>query len=259
LDAAGDLLIADTYNYRIRKVPGVAAALPVTLSAASYTAPVAPGSIVAIYGTNLATTGTEAATLPLPTKLAGASATITDSSGATASLPLFYAGPGQINAEIPQTASAGTATLTVTGPSGIQIAPVTLATVAPGLFTANASGKGVAAGQLVANQPNGQQTTVDIFTCPAGGCVGVPLDVSSGATALVLFGTGIQNRASLSDVTVQIGSQTLTAFYAGPAPNFVGLDQVNVLLPASLAGSGTVNITVTVSGAVSNVVTATFQ
>jgi uncharacterized protein (TIGR03437 family) len=57
----------------------------------------------------------------------------------------------------------------------------------------------------------------------------------------VLYGTGIQNRASLSDVTVTIGSQTLPAFYAGSA-GYAGEDQVNVMLPASLAGSGTVNV-----------------
>ena len=232
-----------------------------TVSAASGMAPVAPGSIVSIYGSNLATTGTSATTVPLPTNLGGTSVTITDGSGATAALGLFYAGPNQINAEVPETASTGTATLTITTPSGTQTASVMLAAVAPGLFTANQSGKGVAAAQLVTNQSNGQQTTVDIFNapCAAGACVGIPLDVSSGNTALVLFGTGIQNRASLSDVTVMIGGQALPGFYAGPAPMFTGLDQVNVLLPASLAGSGTVNITVSISGTQSNVVTATFQ
>ncbi len=71
----------------------------------------------------------------------------------------------------------------------------------------------------------------------------------------MLYGTGIQNRAALSDVTVTIGGLTLPAAYAGAAPKYAGEDQVDVLLPASLAGSGTVNVTVSVSGAVSNVVT----
>jgi uncharacterized protein (TIGR03437 family) len=261
LDSAGNLLIADSANNRVRQVASVTSALATAVSAASGTAPVAPGSIVSIYGSNLATSGMAATSLPLPTNLAGASVSITDSSGATASLPLFYAGPTQINAEIPPTASAGMATLTITTPSGIQTASVMLATVAPGLFAANQDGKGVAAAQLVTNQSNGQQTVADIFNapCAAGSCAGIPLGVSSGQTALVLYGTGIRNFASLSDVTVLIGSVNLSVFYAGPAPNYAGLDQVNVFLPANLAGSGTVNITVSVSGTRSNSVTATFQ
>jgi uncharacterized protein (TIGR03437 family) len=234
---------------------------PVTVSAASGVAPVAPGSIVSIYGSDLATGSTSATTLPLPTNLGGAGVTITDSSGAQTALPLFYASPKQINAEIPQSAIAGGATLTITTASGSQTAPVTLAAVAPGLFSANQTGAGVAAAQFVSDQAGGGQTTVDIFQCSggAGTCVAVPLDVSGGNTALVLYGTGIQNRAALSDVTVTIGSHTLPVTYAGAAPKYAGEDQVDVLLPASLAGSGTVNVTVSVSGAVSNVVTVEIQ
>ena len=125
------------------------------------------------------------------------------------------------------------------------------------MFSANQTGKGVAAAQLVTNQTNGTQTIVDVFQCAgaAATCAPVSFDVSGGNSALVLYGTGIQNRASLSDVTVTIGSQTLPVTYAGAAPNYAGEDQVDVLLPASLAGSGTVNVSVTVSGIVSNVVT----
>jgi uncharacterized protein (TIGR03437 family) len=235
---------------------------PVTVSAASGTAPVAPGSIVSIYGSNLATTGTSAASLPLPILLGGTSVIITDSTGAQTALPLFYAGPTQINAQIPPTASAGAATLTITtAANGTQTGPVTLAEIAPGLFSANESGKGVAAAQLTTNAADGTQTTFNIFQCSGGTgtCVAVSFDVSGGNTALVLYGTGIQNRAALSDVTVTIGGLTLPAAYAGAVPNYAGEDQVNVLLPSSLAGSGTVNVSVTVSGTVSNVVTVAIQ
>jgi uncharacterized protein (TIGR03437 family) len=225
-----------------------------TVSAASGMGPVAPASIVSIYGANLAATSLAAVSLPLPTTLAGTSATVTDASGVQTSLPLFFAGPSQINAEIPDTASGGPVVITINTPSGAVSSPVVITPVAPGLFSENESGQGVAAAQFA----NGQQPVIDIFNCAAGSCVGIPLDVSSGNTALVLYGTGIQNRTSLSDVTVTIGSQTLAAAYAGSA-GFIGEDQVNVLLPASLAGSGTVNITVSVAGTASNVVTATFQ
>jgi uncharacterized protein (TIGR03437 family) len=264
-DGKPDLAFSDSFGNNVTVLLNtfvVAIAAPVTVSAASGTAPVAPGSIVSIYGSSLAATGTSATSLPLPTNLGGTSVTITDSSGVQTALPLFYAGPTQINAEIPQTASDGSATITVsTTANGSQTGSVTLAEIAPGLFSANETGKGVAAAKLVTNETNGTQTTVDIFQCSgaAATCVAVPLDVSGGNTALVLYGTGIQNRAALSDVTVTIGSQTLPAAYAGAAPNYAGEDQVNVLMPSSLAGSGTVNVSVTVSGIASNVVTVAIQ
>jgi uncharacterized protein (TIGR03437 family) len=239
----------------------IKAASATTISSAGGIAPVAPASLVSIYGSNLASAAMSATSLPLPLTLAGASAIVTDASGVQTPLPLFFAGPTQINAVIPASANSGPAVITISTPSGPVTSPVVLYPTAPTLFTANQNGMGVAAGQLVTNESNGKQTVAAIFNvgCAPGSCVGTPLDVSSGATALVLFGTGIQNRAALSDVTVAIGSQTLLAAYAGPAPGFTGLDQVNVLLPASLAGSGTVNISVTVAGTQSNVVTATFQ
>jgi uncharacterized protein (TIGR03437 family) len=95
----------------------------------------------------------------------------------------------------------------------------------------------------------------------AGTCVPVPIDLGAAAdqSALVLYGTGIRTRNALADVTVNIGSQTLAPAYAGVAPVFVGLDQVNVALPRTLAGSGTVNLSVSVAGTVSNTLTVAFK
>jgi len=115
----------------------------------------------------------------------------------------------------------------------------------------------------VTSHADGSQTFSLVFECPGGvgTCVPVPLDLGSAAdqSAVVLYGTGIRNRTSLSGVAVQIGSQSLAAAYAGAAPMWVGLDQVNVVLPRSLAGSGTVNVTVSVAGIVSNVLTMSFK
>jgi uncharacterized protein (TIGR03437 family) len=231
-----------------------AAGGPVTVSAASGTAPVAPGSIVSIYGANMATNGLSANVVPLPTNLGGTTATITDSAGFKAVLPLFYAGPTQINAQIPAGVHTGPATIAISAPSGSQTGTVQVAAVAPGMFSANQTGKDVAAADIVTNTGGGSQTVGEVADCRPGTCVGIPLDVSSGQAALVLYGTGVGSVA-LSSVSVQIGSQTLPASYAGPAPTYVGLDQVNVMLPASLAGSGTVNVTVLVAGTPSNVLT----
>jgi uncharacterized protein (TIGR03437 family) len=72
---------------------------------------------------------------------------------------------------------------------------------------------------------------------------------------LSLYGTGIRNRSSLANVTVTINGTPVAALYAGPAPGFAGLDQINVPLPLSLRGSGEVNVSASVDSQVSNTVT----
>jgi uncharacterized protein (TIGR03437 family) len=58
-----------------------------------------------------------------------------------------------------------------------------------------------------------------------------------------------------------VGNMSLPALYVGPQGQYAGLDQVNVQLPASLAGSGTVNVVVKTqdTGVTSNVVTVDIQ
>ena len=221
----------------------------------------APGSIISFYGPNLGASVQAAQALPLPTSLGGVSILITDSTGSQATAPLFFASPLQINGVLPDTLAPGPALVTIFGSNGSVTSALALAAVTPGLFTQNGNGKGVAAAQVVTNHADGSQTTTDVFQCSGGGsCQPVPISLSAGPSALVLYGTGIHNNSSLSDVTVQIGNQTLPPFYAGAnLGHFVGLDQVNVMLPSSLAGSGTVNVTVTIAGAVSNVATVDFQ
>jgi uncharacterized protein (TIGR03437 family) len=45
--------------------------------------------------------------------------------------------------------------------------------------------------------------------------------------------------------------------YAGPQSEFVGLDQVNVILSRALIGRGAVTVVLTVDGKVANTVTIT--
>jgi len=131
---------------------------PATVSEASGAAPVAPGSIVNIYGSNLASTGAAATVLPLPFTLGGSSVTVTDDAGAQAAMPLFYAGPQQITAQIPEGVNAGPVVLTIATPSGGAQSTVMLAAVAPGLISANGTGTGPPAAQVVTTQANGTQT-----------------------------------------------------------------------------------------------------
>jgi len=71
---------------------------------------------------------------------------------------------------------------------------------------------------------------------------------------LTLYGTGIRNRSSLTNVQVTVNGVSVPVEYAGPQPTYAGLDQVNVLLPLTLSGSGLSDLVVTVDGHTSNAV-----
>lgn len=69
---------------------------------------------------------------------------------------------------------------------------------------------------------------------------------------LLLFGTGLRYRSSLLAVHVILAGQRLAVTYAGPQGTYPELDQVNVLLPRSLAGSGEVDVRLVVDGQQTN-------
>jgi uncharacterized protein (TIGR03437 family) len=108
----------------------------------------APGSIVSIYGINLFVVSNgvqslQATTLPLPMQLGGTSVTV----GGVAA-PLFYASPGQINAQVPYGIPSGPQQVIVSTASGSSSAvSVPIQAVQPGLFSASSTGAGAAAAQ----------------------------------------------------------------------------------------------------------------
>jgi hypothetical protein len=77
--------------------------------------------------------------------------------------------------------------------------------------------------------------------------------VSPAQVVLKLYGAGLRGRSNLNAVNLAIANTTLTAGYAG-VTGLAGLDQINALLPNSLAGSGKCNLTLTVNGKTANVV-----
>ena len=244
-----------------------------TTSAADYASPVAPNSIVSLFATNIVPAGTVVAALspppaPLPTSLAGASATITDASGHSAPFGLIVVTQYQADALVPAGLQAGPATVHLTTSSGTQLSSaVTLASVAPSIFTSDQSGGGVAAAQVVTAHANGTQTFQgSIATCTSNGCVPIPVSLGSSTDQVVLelFGTGIRGAGGASAVTVTIGGIPCQVQYAGAQGNgapgsYYGLDQVNVLLPRGLAGMGTVNLILTAAGQQANTVTVAIQ
>ncbi len=236
-----------------------------TVSAASFDGTLlAPESIASAFGANLAL-GTQAANpIPLPTTLAGTTLRIQDSSGVERLAPLFFVSPGQVNFQIPAGTSAGSATATLTTADGsTALGLLQIATVAPSLFTANASGQGVAAAVALRIRNNGSQTVEPVYEWNAvlNRFVTKPIDLSAEGEQvyLLLFGTGFRMRGSLSDVLVNIGGISSQAQYAGQQGEFIGLDQLNVILPKTLAGRGEVDVMLSVEGKPANPVRISFK
>ena len=126
----------------------------------------------------------------------------------------------------------------------------------------NGNGSGVAAALAVAVQAGNPQvqSPVPVFQCGGAGCVSVPIALGVDRPVYVSFyGTGIRNRSSPGNVTVTINGVSVPVLFAGAAPDYVGLDQVNVGLPLTLRGSGECNVVVSVDGQTSNTVTINIQ
>src|SRR5262245_50033491 len=132
--------------------------LVVTVSAASYdpNGILAPDSIAAAFGTKLATQFAAAASLPLPTSLAGTPVKVKDRAGVERLALLLFVSPGQINYVIPSGTAVGAATVTVqSGDGAISSGTVEVRQVAPGIFTANGGGTGPLAGYLLRVKADG--------------------------------------------------------------------------------------------------------
>ena len=231
------------------------------VSAASLRGPTfSANQIVSVFADGLTqrgiTTGGGAAqSRPLPTSLAGLSATVTDSAGDTRAMPLLLAINTQVNGLIPDGTAAGTATLSINTSGGGTIdILIEIAAASPGIFTADNSGSGLAAAAAVTVDTGGNQTPVAVLAADgAGGVTAVAIDVSGDdAVVVLLFGTGIRDGSA---ITATINGDPAAVVGSGASSEFSGLDQVNVQIDPSLAGSGDLTIQIRVDGVPANAVT----
>ena len=246
--------------YRIAAAP---AATPV--SAANYRGPrLAPESIVAAFGQNFATaTQASPENQPFPTTLAGASARVIDATGTSRLAPLFFVSPNQINFQLPPGTALGNGAIAFTNTNGaISGGNVNIVNVAPGLFTASASGRGIAAALVLRVKADGSQVYEPLVRLNSQNqLVPIPIDlgVSTDQVFLVAFGAGFRFRSSLGAVTATVGGTPAPVIFAGAQPNFIGLDQANIQLPRSLIGRGEVDVVLTVDGQTANTVRVSFK
>lgn len=235
----------------------------VVQSAAAPISVVAPESLGSIFGSNLASTTQQATSQPLPLSLGGVSVTVKDSSGTSAAAPLLYVSPGQINFLMPPGLATGVAIFTITGGPGSPLTAIgAVGQVAPALFSLSGDGSGLAAATAIrvnAGSP-AREVAVPLFNCATLPCQPQPVDLGLDTPVyLTLYATGIRNRTSLDHVLVTINGISVSALYAGPQPQFAGLDQINVPLTLDLRGSGIANIVLKVDQHRANVVTVDVQ
>jgi uncharacterized protein (TIGR03437 family) len=241
----------------------LASAADVVTSAASPQVATAGDALVSLFGNNLSTVTQPAPGPPWPTMFGDIPAvTVTDAANNKVNAQILYLSATQMNLYIPPGLATGGATLTFpfTGlPPGVgtaaqRIVAFTLQKVAPGLFSANGTGSGVAAATAVQVViPTQIQSPVTVFACTSvDGCQPVTIQLGVDTPIYVSFyGTGIRNA---KNVSVKMGNVTVQPSYAGPQPETPGLDQVNVPLPLTLRNAGLIDVTVTADGITSNAV-----
>jgi uncharacterized protein (TIGR03437 family) len=237
----------------------------ISASAASYSlTALTMECIAAAFGADLASTVELAVTRPLPTSLSGTSIKITDSLGATRLAPLFFVSQNQVNFQIPEGTAPGLAELIVTSGTGaISAGTISVDTVAPSIFSANSDGLGVAAAEVFRLYADGSYALEPMRQYDPALMKNVPIPIDLGPESdqvfLILYGTGMRFRSSLSNISVRIGGLDSQVTFAGAQPDYIGLDQLNVRIPRILKGRGEVQIVVTVDNKVANTVTATLK
>ncbi|MBS1790629.1 MAG: hypothetical protein JST85_23120 [Acidobacteria bacterium] len=265
-EGANDITVAKANNAEeTNPEPFLVYGAVANVSSASFKGDVlAPTSLVSAFGIDLATELKIAQSQPLPTELAGTTVTITDAAGKELNAQLFFVSPGQINYLMPDGMAAGKATVMIdSGDGHTSVGTVDIAPVAPALFTANSNGQGVVTADALRVKANGQQVYEKVaeFDSATGAFKAKPIDltVPGEQVYLIFYGTGFRYRTSLSAVSLDLGGVFGDPMYAGPTPGFVGLDQVNVLVPKSLAGRGEVDVVLTVDGKKANTVKLMFK
>jgi uncharacterized protein (TIGR03437 family) len=230
-DANGNVYVADPANNAVRMLAPVSAGIAVTAvtnAASNLASAVAPGEMVVLYGAGLGGVQTV-----LFNGVAG---------------PLLYATPGQVGAVAPYSVGGGTVRVFVESAAAAS-APVAVAVAAtaPGIFTADGSGRGQASAVNQDGTFNGPAASA------AAGSVLSLYATGEGQTSPA----GVDGKLAaaplpqpVAPLTVTIGGVSAEVRYAGGAPGLIaGLMQVNVVVPGGL--SGAVPVVLTVGGVAS--------
>jgi uncharacterized protein (TIGR03437 family) len=244
INAAGNVYISDTGNNVIRLLQPVTPAIANSgiVNAASFTAQVSPGALASLFGSNITGSGVDAiASLPLPASLGGVSVSVNGTAA-----PILYVSSSQVNFQIPWETQPGSATVSLSTNGMVSnTVNVSVQATAPGLFV-QGSHAIVQNSNFTLNSSSNPAKVGDTILAYLTGAGAVSPQPADGAPA------GSSPLSAVTPpVTATIGSKTAQVSFAGLAPSFVGLWQVNVVVPSGLA-QGDFPLTVTVGGQTSN-------
>ena len=233
---------------------------------------IAPGSILSIFGVDMAAWAEATRTNLLATSLGGGVLTFSGVDGTKLAgdvrAPFFFASPTQINALAPwelEGSSEVTLAMQVGGAVSNTVT-VPVATYAPGIFTLTADGMGQAAatisatGGVVAAQvdfleglPSRPAQRGEFVALSTTGLGPVTLPPASGDPAERPF------PATTTTPVVMLGEVQAQVTFSGIAPNFVGLYQLNIRIPSDAPSGDTVPVKVTIGGVESNTATIAIE
>jgi uncharacterized protein (TIGR03437 family) len=207
-------------------------------AAAIATLNVAPGSLISIFGTGLAS-NTMNSSFPWPTHLADVTVTANGQA-----LQLLYVGGAQVNAYFPSNLS-GLVSLQLTNSTGQHALGVMTANASPALFSADSSGTGIAA---AIHASTGQPVTTS--------------DPAVAGEYIELYGTGFGSTTESGGYlvtsltpTLTVGAAAATVTFCGIPQGGIGLYQLNFIVPGGLPGGTSVPLAMTLGNYAGNRVT----
>jgi len=214
---------------------------------------VTPGSLVSIFGSDLAPSGVGAGSIPLPDEISGVSVTM---NGVPA--PLAYASSKQINAQVPwELWNATGAVPVVVTRNGVPSPPesVQVSAFSPAIFTLESG-----VGQAVAINADGSLAE------PENSIPGSAAHPAKPGDTITIYATGLgavtppaqdghnssdELRKTVTTPTVLVGGAPCTVLFSGLSPQFVGVNQLNVTITPGAPAGDAVPLQIQIGGVTS--------
>jgi uncharacterized protein (TIGR03437 family) len=235
--------------------PSISAGGAVSAASGGKYQPLAPGSLVSIYGSHLSSGPNQAPDPPLPAQLGPTQAIL-----GGRLLPLLNADDGLVNAIIPYDVPPNTTQqlIVINGTAYSVPEPVVIALAQPAVFV-----QPDGTGMVFDVQPDDSRLLIDsshpasaddvvVIYCAGLGPVDPPVVAGDAAPSS-------PQAATTNLVTVSIDGQDAVVQFAGLVPGMAGLYEVDVVVPTGITPADNVPLVVTVAGQQSTPVTIAVQ